>query len=829
MKHLLLACAFFFFGITTTQAQDYLQMIDEGTHQVSEVIAAAEAYFEDKDKGRGSGYKQFKRWEYMALRLQNADGYLRTIEQNLNELEEYNSFLNETADTRESLNSDWEELGPTSWNATTSWNPGVGRITGIAVDPTNTDHIIASANTGGIWRTTNGGDDWTPLNDNFSNLYSYAVAIDPSNSDTYYFGSSSGIIFKSTDAGATWNMIADVSSSLINKILVHPTNSDIIFASSQNAGIYKTFDGGATWASAVADSRGYDIEFKPGDPMIVYATGNAFHKSTDGGATFTSVSVGGGGPKMMGVSPDDASRLYVIEANSGSFGGLYSSTNEGDTFTTLNHTGRNYFGYDTAGFDPGGQAPRDMDIAVNPTNADEVHIAGILTWRSMNAGADFTITADWIPGNAANAGIGYCHADVDFLAFEGTTLYAGTDGGIFKAEDTGNITANYYEDITEGMGIRQWYKIGASKSANLVVTGGSQDNGSSFYTVADGWRDWIGADGMEGFVDKDNPNTMYGMIQNGRMYRTTNGGQTISNLNEPGNGSGNWVTPFEQDPLITNTIYLGYNRVYKSANSGGSWTAISQNFGNNLDNLKIAPSDSNIMYASEGGALYRTTDGGATNWTQTANPGGAINSIAIHPTNPNKIAVATTSAAKVRVSEDGGQTWINLFAGLPNFSALAVLWHDNGEDALYLGMDYGIYYIDNTFAEWQPYSNSLPNVIINELDIHEPTNTLLAASYGRGLWASPLGQPSLSVRDVLVADRVALSPNPGTDIVNIQFQQAVETSIKVFDTQGKLVIYEPENDTRRNHSVEISGLNTGMYFVRLETNLGTITKKLIKK
>ena len=88
-----------------------------------------------------------------------------------------------------SLSDDWTELGPTYWNATTAWSPGVGRITGISVDLTDNDHIIVGAETGGVWKTTDGGANWTPLGDYFSNLYVYSVRIDPSDSNTYYFGS----------------------------------------------------------------------------------------------------------------------------------------------------------------------------------------------------------------------------------------------------------------------------------------------------------------------------------------------------------------------------------------------------------------------------------------------------------------------------------------------------------------------------------------------------------------------------------------------------------------------------------------------------------------
>ena len=225
----------------------------------------------------------------LGRRLQNENGYLTPITEKIEELERYNAYLNRTAASREVLNDNWTELGPTTWNATSGWNPGVGRVTAVSVDQADNDHIIVGANTGGVWKTTNGGQDWVPLSDYFTNLSVYAVTIDPADSDTYFFGSTSGLIFKSTDAGATWNLLADLSNSLVNKILIHPTDSDIIFASSQSAGIYRTTDGGVNWEQVTTDSYGFDVEFKPSDPSVVYATGIGFHKSTDGGATFTEV------------------------------------------------------------------------------------------------------------------------------------------------------------------------------------------------------------------------------------------------------------------------------------------------------------------------------------------------------------------------------------------------------------------------------------------------------------------------------------------------------------------------------------------------------------
>ena len=827
MKRIIILITILHVGIQNNHAQEYLKMMESETYTVQEIIDNGEAYFAERDQGKGSGYVQFKRWEYNAKRLMNEAGYLPKTEAVLAEIENYNAYLNTSSATRQSLTDNWEELGPQDWNATTSWNPGVGRITGIAIDQNNSDHMIVGANTGGVWKTIDGGDNWMPLGDYFSNLRVYSVTIHPANSNHYFFGSTNGLIYHSLDAGATWNLLGDMGSSSVNKILVHPTDPSIIFATSQNGGIRKSSDGGLNWVAAVTDSQGYDIEFKPNNPNVVYATGTNFHVSYNGGESFSTNVTFENAPKMIGVSPSDENVIYVLEASGGSFGGIYKSVNAGFTFSELDHEGRNYFGYDTAGFDSGGQAPRDMDIAVNPEDANEVHIAGVLTWKSTDGGENFYCTSDWVPGNAENANIGYCHADVDLLLFNGTTLFAGTDGGIFKAEDTANVTAEYYEDLTAGLGIRQLYKIGITQTPEVIITAGSQDNGSSFYSEAEGWKDWIGADGMEGFIDKDNSNKMFGMIQFGGVYRTFNGGQTTSGISIP--SQGNWVTPFEQDPMLTDVIYIGLNRVYKSVASGNNWTAISQELGGNLDQLKIANSNNLVIYTSRGGLLFKTVDGGATDWFQLPSPGGSINSIAIHPTNPEKIAVATTSNSKVFVSEDGGLSWLNYKFNLPGFSALALVWDNNGEDGLYLGMDYGIFYIDNTLNEWQPYSTNLPNVIINELEINSADGKIYAGTYGRGLWASPYMPHLLNTTSLLNDTDVEIFPNPVKNSVTINFRKGAEADFRIYDQLGKLVRYQPNVYISQPHSIDISELNSGIYFIRINSDIGTITKRLIKK
>lgn len=970
-------------------SQEYRRMITSGNYTVAEIQAEAEAYFTVVGKERGKGYKPYKRWEYKALRNVDENGMLKTPEFYFNELQNYNNYLNQNSQASRMVDAgSWEDLGPISWNATSGWNPGVGRITSLAVDNANTDHIIVGANTGGVWKSSDGGSSWMVLTDNLSNLDVYALAIHPTNASTYYWGSSSGAIFRSVDSGATWNLLADTGAGNVNKILIDPTNPNKMYCTVEGGGIFKSVDAGVLWTLIDNNAtNGYDIEFKPGDTNTIYASGDQYYKSTDGGATFMSTNalpnwtqqyvsgsngwiisgsnqnstvtaktgnglglfyvgnfsqpvtrlvspsmnlVGasnpvlkfsftqvnwdgdidrmkilyktsnegawvqladytnevnswsdiilslpnvsstyyiafegtanygrgitlddvsveaqnlgtvfqegfesgsnsfGGGPKMMAVSPDDPSVVYLLEASQGVFAGFHKSTDSGVTFTKLNHDGKNYFGYSSLADDDIGQAPRDMDIAVNPLDVNEVHIAGVLTWKSTNGGILFNISSQWTPGGASNQNIGYCHADVDIMEFVDNRLFVGTDGGIFVANNTATVNSNYYTDLSEGLGIRQFYKIGVSQTNPAIVTGGSQDNGTSVYSTAGAWTDWLGADGMETFVDKNNSNILYGTSQFGSMYKSFNGGNSISNINTPEGKSGDWVTPFEQDPIVANTIYSGFDQVYKSVNGGNTWVSVSQNFGGNLNEMKVAPSNSNFMYASRGNFLYKNNLVGIIpNWTQLSGFSGYITSIAIHPTNPNKVAIATTGNQKVYVSNNGGTSWTSYAYDLPNFTALALVWSGNANDGLYVGMNYGVYYIDNTTNNsWLPFSNNLPNVEISELEINAVEGKLYAGTYGRGVWRTNIYNPALSVSEVEL-NKVSIFPNPAKSEVTIQWERSEDVSIRIFDSLGKLMYFSKDQNINTQFKIDISHYSSGLYFVKINNTKGEITKKLL--
>jgi photosystem II stability/assembly factor-like uncharacterized protein len=984
----------FLLSFLCIQSQEYQEMIDSGQFTVQEIQDRAEVYFENKDKGRGTGYKSYKRWEYDALRMQDESGLLKSPSFYYKELERYNSYQNKSTQLgRMNTIPNWEQLGPSSWNQTSGWNPGVGRITSIAIDPSDDNHIIVGSPGGGVWKTTDGTITWTVLTDNLSNIGVYALTIHPTDPDIYFWGSTNGVIFKSIDAGATWNELADTGNGDVNKILINPSNPNQLFCSTEYSGVFQSTDGGANWEKIHSDSsRGYDIEFKPGDTSTIYASGNLFFKSTDGGLTFydnllspwtqenvqgqTNWTIGASnpwgsvspiqgdmmanfylpsyehpitrlvtpaldlsnaespelnfsfsnlfwvssflngfrvlyktsingewvelvnypdsvpnwqnvklalpeasddyyiafevtnnygkpttldavsiedsslgiifengfelsdnnfsnGPKMIGVSADNPEVVYVLEANSGIFGGFYKSTEGGANFTKLDHSGKNYFGYKSDASDNKGQAPRDMDVIVNPNDAEDVHISGILSWRSTNGGTDFNVTSQWVPGNAENENIGYCHADIDMMIYHNDKIYVGSDGGIFVANDPLNVSSTYYTDLSAGLGIRQFYKIGISQTDPVIVSGGSQDNGTSVYRADGIWYDWLGADGMETFIDHSNSDILYGTSQRGTLYKSYNQGASYSWINhgyfdDIDGPDGSWVTPFEQDPNVAATLYSGYHEIYKSLDRGVTWSSISQDFGSTANHLKIAPSDSDTMYAAFGGNLYKTTNGGSNgDWAQLTGFSGNVNSIAIHPTDSNKLAIATNSSEKVYISEDGGTTWSIATHDLPSFSALALVWDTTyNEDILYLGMNYGIYYLRANDTSWTSYNTGLPNVKVNELEVNTADNKLYVATYGRGLWRVNLYNPAALGVDDLQISELIVSPNPSTGIFKLNWKLNTQVTIKIYDTLGKLVFYEKNRDLSQNSEIQLEAPQ-GLYFLKVNTLNREITKKLI--
>ena len=764
-------------GSVLAQQVDIFQLMERRDLRFREIDAIAKRHFDLVGRVRGTGYKQYERWKYEKQFHQDANGYLLPDDY---DAIQYKKTAARMAGGDQGLNNAvagaWTELGPNGWNRTTGWNPGVGRTTSIAVYPPNQNIIYVTSPGGGVWKSTTGGNAWSPLNDYDNNMMNmFSVAVDPTNSDIVLAGNSGGNIFKSTDGGSTWTTPGSGMGS-VRKILINPNNPLIMYAT--GSGIFKSTDGGNTWIKKSTNST-EDIEFKPGNTNILYACGTNVFRSLNGGETWTQLSTSNGITNsarcMIGVSAADSNVIYIIQANGSEFGRMYKSNDGGDTFT-VTVTGSsanctNYFGYSTNGCGTGGQASYDMAICVNPLNANEVHIGGIICWKSTDGGTTFVAETAWSLPNT----VGYNHADIHALEWVGNNIYSGSDGGIYRSSDNGDN----WSDISYGLGTRQFYRIACSKTSKRIVTGGAQDNGSSVLRYT-GWLDWLGADGMDGLVSPLDSNLIWGTSQNGSLYISTNGGTSYNNITSP--GTGNWVTPLAIQSN-SNTIYSGYAGVYKSTDNGNTWTNISGSvISSNLNALAVSPSNPNYIYASTGPDIYVTKDGGTT-WTSRSLSGISITSFAIHPTNPEKVWISSNSNTnRILVSTDAGASFTNISSNLPSLSARSVVTDNTAEEGIYAGMNIGVYYTNKNMTSWINLTDNLPQVAVNEVELQLSGGKIRAATYGRGLWERDLYNPCnapTSPQTVFVTDssaQVSWTASATANSYNIDYKKTASSS-----------------------------------------------------
>ena len=716
-----------------TYAQKHWEMINNGSYSVLEIQKEAAEYFKNKEKGKGSGYKQYKRWEYFALK--DADQSNSINWRNRADIEVY-KFKKKAKPKGHSFTKRkkelWTELGPSVRNPTSSWNPGLGRIECISVDPSNSNHILAGAPTGGVWATLDGGSSWTPLTDHLTTLDVLAASISPHNNQTYFIGTDKGI-YKSIDGGSNWDKI---TSTKTVRVKPDPNDSSIVMACG-TYGIFRSINGGNSFSS-VSNENTFDLEYHPTNSDIIYASGSVFLKSTDNGLSFIETEGPSGTYSRLAVSEAEPNSVWLVTTSGNEFSNLYKSTNSGTSFASTHTSETDYFG---------GYGWYGIDLAVSNEDPAIVYTGGMELYRSTDGGNNFSL---YIPWTYYAAGVKYIHADIHSLEWTHGTLYTGTDGGI----SVGQNSESSFTDLSIGLNTRQFYLIDISETDPTKILGGAQDNGTvSTYGTNYNWQEWLGADGMDGYVSRFNSNNQVGTSQNGGLYKTTNGGLSRSYVEDE---EGNWVTPVCEDPEDADVFYVGYTAVKKYSFASGTGTDLgTPNGSGKCNELQVAESDHDIMFAAKGSNLSKSIDGG-NSWTSLTTSLGSINDIDIHPSNPDIVVVATSGSSKVYLSLNGGTSWTGMKYNLPNISANCVAIADGTTNAIYVGMYSGIYYINSSMTEWTDFQDNLPNVRVNELIISSVNNRIYAGTYGRGAWSAPTYETANQI-DAAISAQSALA------------------------------------------------------------------------
>ena len=783
-------------------------------------------YYENGKKEKAPGWKIFKRWEYYwEQRVDLATGeFPKTTS-----VDEYEKYLKTRNNIKKTNYSEsWTNLGT---NSSSGGYAGIGRINCIAFHPTDVNIFWVGSPSGGIWKTADGGGSWVILNDNESVLGVSAIVIDYTNPNIIYIatgdrdgGSMSSLgggqvadnasigVLKSIDGGATWNTTAlsfpTSQKKKVYDLIMHPTNHLILLASissgtiSNSGGIYKTADGGDTWNKTTYSYPCWRIAFKPGDPTTVYGVetyyGSGyvqyFDKSINTGDSWDGGHDFGSGTDALrtelAVTSANPSVVYLLtcDLNSG-LNGVYKSDNSGVSFSRVDDGTKSLLGYESDGSGPNeGQGDYDLCIAVSPSDANEVYIGGVNSWKSINGGVDWTCVNHWSTSPPE-----VVHADKHVLAYQSSTvLFEGNDGGIYKTTNGGTN----WIDLTDGMVTSQIYRIGVSQTSVTTVLTGMQDNGTKKYSSS--WSDVKGGDGMECIVDYSDANYMYATYVRGQITRSVNGftdwhTEVDISANIPGGQpTGAWVTPYVIDPNNSSTLFAGYDQVWKTIDRGNDWTSASQvlSSSNKLRSLAIAPSNSNVLYAADQTHMWKTTTGSGT-WSSITLPSlsNSITYIAVKNDDPSTVWFTVggyTSGQKVYQSVDGGSNWTEIGTGLPNLPIMSIVQYKKATDrnVLFVGTDLGVYVKDGT-NDWASYSTGLPSVVVTELEIYYASSgadILRAGTFGRGLWeteidaALPVELSSFTGR--VIGDKINLKWVTATEVNNYGFDVERKSNVK---------------------------------------------------
>jgi photosystem II stability/assembly factor-like uncharacterized protein len=681
----------------------------------------------------------------------------------------------------------WIEKGPT--------NIG-GRITGIALDPTNPNLIYAGAADGGMMKSTDGGGTWAMLTDDLPSLSVGDVAIDPSNPNVVYAGMGEANLagdnydgdglYRTTDAGATWTNLGLGQTRRIGRVAVHPTNGSVIFVAGAGGqfhadsarGVYRTTNGGTTWTKVlyISDSTSaIDLRIDPRRPDTVYAAmwermrsptrrkaggqTSGIYRSTDLGSTWTQLTNGlptGRNVGRMGlaISRSNPDILYALYADStGYLNGVYKTTNAGTSWSRTSGQPSSSL-YSSYGWYFG-------QIRVSPTDPNLVFVLGVPLYRTTNGGTSWSDAS------------GSMHVDHHALEFDlgsSSHIVNGNDGGVYSSTNGGTVWTKSYN-----LPITQFYAATIDDLLPERTYGGTQDNGTLRTNTGnlDDWDMIYGGDGFYTLVDYTNSNIIYAEYQYGGLGKSTNGGASFFDATN-GISSGdrrNWSTPVVMDPNNHNVLYYGTYRLYRTTNAASNWSAISADLTNGpgpgnltygtITTIAVSKSNGNVIYIGTDDANVWVTTNGGTNWTKvnTGLPTRWLTRVAIDPLDP-AVAYATFSGYRsdeplphVYRTTNYGFTWTSISSNLPEGPVnVIVVDHLPGYPAmLFVGTDYGVYYSPDLGVAWGPVGAGLPNSAVDDLMLHNATRTLRAATHGRSIFEFDLTQlPSREPREVLL-------------------------------------------------------------------------------
>ena len=603
-------------------------------------------------------------------------------------------------------NLNWRSIGPYRGGRASS-------VTGVS-NSDNTYYFGATG--GGIWKTTDSGQNWRNISDGFFGGSIGAISASESDPNILYVGTGEktvrgnvspgyGGFWKSDDAGETWKkMNLDIDQVQVGRIAIHPKNPDIVyiaiigdlFKDSNKRGVYKSTDGGKSWRQVLFSnerSGAVDISIDKNNPRIIFAStwnirrtpyslesggeGSGLWKSTDGGETWKNISDNEGLPSGIwgisgvSVSPVNSKKVFALIENKE--GGLFRSDDGGSSWEKVNEDRnlRQRAWYYTR-------------VYADTQNENRVYVMNVSFWRSEDGGKSFdryrTPHGD--------------HHDLWIDPENNKRLIVADDGGAQVSSDDANNWSTYMNQPTA-----QYYRVATDNSFPYNILVAQQDNSTQRvpHRVNSGGiseRDWERSAGGESAhlaAKPDNPDIVYGGSYGGYLTRLDHSTGEVRSVNVwPNNPMGHgaedmkfrfqWNFPIFFSPHDPNKLYTTSNRFHVTYNEGEKWEVFSPDLTRN-EKEKLGPSGGPITKDNTAVEYY------ATIFAACESP------------YEKDLLWAASDDGLIHLSRDGGKNWEDV---TPVNSPKYLMWNSVEPDPFVKG---GLYAAGTLYktGDFQPY------------------------------------------------------------------------------------------------------------------------------
>jgi photosystem II stability/assembly factor-like uncharacterized protein len=644
----------------------------------------------------------------------------------------------------------------------------------IAVDPTNADTVYVG-HEGGLARSLDAGAHWSYLSDSLPSQSIASILIDPSVNRFLYVGTGTNErfgagIYRSLNGGTSWTVLgSQFNGSKVGKIVIDPSTagssiSATLYASVTGSGshsVWKSTNSGTSWTQIpIPGDTGnagsfYDLAIDPRDPRFpqtvrtLYAAApNGLFKTTDGGVTWSASIHPRGTPPL----PNKPACLAFVQ------GTLYFAFQE--CVGPSPCTNRVIVAYSRlGGSDWTEKTPTNGGLyflGVDPVHPNRIFVGGGGELRySLDGAVNWLTTC--VPGTPC------IHPDMHSIAFCPSNTernYLGTDGGIYRSDNGGSGNPIVWYSKNENLPGSLMYGLSISSDSHIVM--GNQDNGSQV-----GWVGQIppwkfpyynaGGDGFKPKIDQNNSNKLY--YQN-TSYVAPVCQQTYPILNRVVDGqwanivpsaacgeAASFFVPLYMAAADSARIITGFKNIYRSVNSGDSWTRIGPT---NIDSgtataVYEAPSDTNVIYAVFDTSRLRVTStadqGNNAAWTNRT-PGlpGGIQAITVNPVNPQVAYAACNSTnSGLYRTMDMGQHWTRL-GPFANLGCWDLAIDPAATSHLFAATGSGVYMSTDAGTSWASTVGIPAGMAVTSLSLNATSRKLAASTYGRGVYMLDLSQ-----------------------------------------------------------------------------------------